>query len=93
MKEYIYVEFLITWTEKETLFEELDKLGDDFRWIGHKYRPTYETSFKECWAISGEINSQYASVIKLQNPFLSDRMKISYITDELKDKYRNDKSG
>jgi len=38
--------------------------------------------------ISVKIDPLFATVLKLQSAFLAERMRISYISDELKDKYR-----
>ena len=38
--------------------------------------------------LSGKINSATATMIKLQDPFLAEHMRISYIPEDLKNKYR-----
>jgi hypothetical protein len=79
MKEYVLVEFIAPPDEFDQLREQIADLKDDFVWIGDKQDP---------YVVWGHITSEYASVIKLQNSYLSERMRISYIPDELKDKYR-----
>jgi len=90
MKEYTLVEFLFTVDEYPSEFRKLTALGDDFVFIGMDYE--YEDddlgTRQEYKRISGRINSMTASLIKLQNPALAGKMRISYIPDELKDKYR-----
>ena len=86
MNETVYVEFLCEGHESYILIRKLRELdfeqfivdndglrGNDIDWYG----------------VSGRINAQYASLIKLQDSWLAERMRISYIPDELKNKYRN----
>lgn len=89
MKEYVLVEFLFTLDEYPGELLKLMDLGGDFKLI--KCDDEYEDDdglrfdYKR---VSGRINTMTASVIKLQNPTLAGKMRISYISDELKDKYR-----
>jgi len=86
MNEFVFVEFLFeihNTTKGDTLIYEL---GNDFVPInsGNEWgvsRPYY--------SVSGRICSETATAIKLSNKFLSDRMRISYIPENLKDQYRN----
>ena len=49
----------------------------------------FSTTDSDIWyRVTGKINSEAATVIKLSDKFLSDRMRISYISDALKDRYR-----
>ena len=91
MKEFVLVEFLVLIADKILLLGKLEELGDDFKLIKFDYEwdvandltPDYE------WVrISGSINSACATMIKLQDPFLAERMRISYIPEDLKNKYR-----
>lgn len=82
MKEYILVEFIATNTDRDILVHELNNLENDFLEI------ECNSTIENILIISGKISAEYASVIKLQNPFLSERMRISYIQENLKDKYR-----
>lgn len=91
MKEYVLVEFIAGQPEEAfTLREKLLELGDDFVLIKvlNESELDEEENFSEWVRVQGKISSMYASVIKLQDPFLSERMRISYIPDDLKDKYR-----
>jgi len=90
MKQYVLVEFLAKGEDRNILIDKLEKLGSDY--IPINKNNEYETSddyFMEEWlCISGQINPEYASIIKLQDPFLAERMRISYISNDLKNKYR-----
>lgn len=91
MKEFVLVEFLAKNEDQQVLLDKLFKLGDDFQVIkivNEEERDSEILGDLEYIRISGRISSMYASIIKLQDPFLCDRMRISYISDELKDKYR-----
>jgi len=91
MKEYVLVEFLAVEEDRNTLIKKLHDLGEDFQFTKDDFE--FETddaglSHSNWYRISGRISSMYASVIKLQDSFLAERMRISYIPDELKEKYR-----
>lgn len=90
MKEYVFVEFLFT---EEEYFSELKKLlglGNDFEQIDIQNEcEEDEDGLRQYYRrVSGRINTMTASVIKLQNPALAGKMRISYIPEDLKDKYR-----
>lgn len=90
MKEYVYVEFLFLDADIDKGLALLESLGDDFIMIKNSVEWDYEDPsdvdlYRRC---QGRINSMTASVLKLQHPFLAEKMRISYISDELKDKYR-----
>lgn len=94
MREFVLVEFLADGADDlETLRDKVSALGTDYRHIDDDWE--YETDntdptqvFRQWYKLSGRIDSVRASLIKLQDPFLSERMRISYISDTLKDKYR-----
>jgi len=91
MKEYVLVEFLFELSEYVAANQMLEALGDDF--VPIKVLEEWDTDsgdsfIDEYIRVSGKINSSTAMVIKLQNPYLAGKMRISYISDELKDKYR-----
>ena len=91
VNEYILVEFIAEHPNDATdLMAKLIRLGTDFEWIDKSddLEEDEDGNLSSWIKISGKINSAYASVIKLQDPFLADRMRISYIPDDLKDKYR-----
>lgn len=84
MKEQVYVEFVTHTSNLDELFEKLDKHN-------------HEMIEKRSWPMSGydpvtfvgcKMDAQYATIIKMSDPFLAERMRISYISDELKDRYR-----
>jgi hypothetical protein len=90
MKEFVLVEFLFADTESDKGFALLESLGDDFVMLKNELEwdcedPSDADSYHRC---SGKINSMTASVIKLQHPFLAEKMRISYIPEDLKNKYR-----
>lgn len=90
MKDFAFVECLFTLDEYREELCKLTELGDDFRLINCS--PEYEEGEAglrfDYMRVSGKINTMVASLIKLQNPTLAGKMRISYISEELKDKYR-----
>lgn len=91
MKEYVLVEFLFELSEYVDANQMLEALGDDF--VPIKVIEEWDTDsgdsfIDEYIRVSGRINSAAATVMKLQHPELASKMRISYIPDELKDKYR-----
>jgi len=91
MKEYVLVEFIAGQPHEANLLRQrLLNLGDDFVLIktSDESETDEDGNYAEWERVQGKISSMYASVIKLQDPFLAERMRISYIPDDLKDKYR-----
>ena len=92
MKEFVFVEFLFTEEEHGFQMTKLNALGNDFEYIKSDYEfESVEGLYpytEEYVRVQGRINSMTASLIKLQNPALAGKMRISYITNELKNKYR-----
>jgi len=90
MKEYVLVEFIFTDEEAKSEISKLTTLGEDFTFIRshYEYEDDNDGNREEYIRVSGRINSMTASVIKLQNPTLAGKMRISYIPEDLKDKYR-----
>ena len=91
MNDFILVEFLAHENDRMILMNKLHKLDTDFQLINVDEEWKAETDYNnpaQYIRVSGKINSTYASVIKLQDSFLADRMRISYIPKELKDRYR-----
>lgn len=93
MKEFIFVEFLFEQKDASQAADELLKLDEDFQsleadphWRTDGQLTTYDS--KPWFRITGKINSTTATAIKLSNPFLSEHMRVSYITDDLKAQYR-----
>jgi hypothetical protein len=92
MNEYVLVEFIAeTIQEREAIEQRLEDMDEDFQLIKHDWEHEQDnmTGYSATWyTISGKMSSLRVSFIKLQDPFLSDRMRTSYISNELKDKYR-----
>lgn len=91
MNEYVLVEFIAGIPdESKKLIDMLRDLGEDFIYVGSdsSSESDEDGNHSEWITVRGKISSAYATVIKLQNPFLAERMRISYIPSELKDKYR-----
>ena len=83
MKENLLVEFIATPVERKTLLDELIKSVPEF------IKENGVHDINNFVIVSGKMNSETASVLKLQNSFLADRMRIFYISEDLKNKYRN----
>lgn len=94
MNEFVLVEFLADGADDlETLKGKVHALGTDYQQMDHDWEYEADNTdptqvFRQWYKLSGRITSLRASLIKLQDPFLSERMRISYIPAELKDKYR-----
>ena len=92
MKEYVLVQFVAKGEDVHTLMDKLKDLGDDYLPLATYTETEDEFDFgfnsDDSITVSGKISSAYATLIKLQDPFLADRMQVSYIPEELKDKYR-----
>lgn len=92
MNEFVLVEFIATsLTDLETLKDKVYELGEDYQHLDddYEYDDDNSTNIYERWyKLSGRISAMRASLIKLQDPFLADRMRISHISSELKDRYR-----
>ena len=90
MKEFIHVEFLFKGDEFSTWVQKIRALGEDFvQYANHNEFETDEDGVTERYVrLSGRMESALATVIKLQDPYLAERMRVSYISDSLKDKYR-----
>lgn len=91
MNEYVLVEFIASYPDdSDLLFQKLGALGKDFVMINEADESDEdEDGHRDEWVrVTGMISSMYASVVKLQDPFLAERMRISYIPAALKDKYR-----
>lgn len=90
MKEFVYVEFIIESHEHDQFYEKMAQFDPDFEPTNVDVEFDADIDNKVCsWHIfGGKINSQTLTCIKLQDSFLSERLKISYIPDNLKDKYR-----
>ena len=88
MNEYIYVEFLFDMPDSQIGSIELRKLGSEFQLLQTSDEFDHGHAFHTGQKYCGKISAEAATIIKLSNPFLAERMHISYITDNLKNKYR-----
>ncbi len=90
MKEYVLVEFLAKGEDRQVLIEKIQSLGDEFQpaKTDEEFEAEDHMVIGQWYRITGRITSECASFIKLQDPFLAERMRISYIPENLKDKYR-----
>jgi hypothetical protein len=90
MKEFVLVEFLFDLDEYPIELGKLIALGKDFKLIkcDDEFDDDSDGLRFDYKRVSGKIDTMTASVIKLQNPALAGKMRISYISDELKNKYR-----
>jgi hypothetical protein len=84
MNELILVEFLSDVDGGSILLEKVHALDKDEFEIAHLFTDV-ESGQATVW---GKINSSYASVIKLRDSYFAEHMRISYISDDLKNKYR-----
>jgi hypothetical protein len=92
VKEFVLVEFLASYPdESELLLSKLKNLrNEDFIPIREEDEFDDNDGDRLEWIrVTGKISSMYASVIKLQDSFLAERMRISYIPEDLKNKYRS----
>lgn len=89
MNEYVLVEFLALVGEDNLILVEKLR-GIDYTVISTDIEYNQdEDDLTEVWyKVTAKISAADATVIKLQDQFLAERMRISYIPDELKDKYR-----
>lgn len=89
MKEYVLCEFLIEEFGIE-LIEVLTTLEPDFIVIDiwNEHEIDEDGNVTEWRRITGKIHTEFATVLKLKHSILADRMRISYIPEELKNKYR-----
>lgn len=93
MKEFVLVEFMCEAKDAHDLSERIKALEEDFEFQKSTYSDEtdedgYNFLYYQVW---GKISSEAASFIRLQDSFLAERMRISYIPESLKDKYRTKK--
>jgi hypothetical protein len=88
MNEYVLVEFIARGADQEILRDRLRYLPDvEVIGTADEYEMD-DDSYTEWTRITAKVESQFLSMIKLQDSFLAERMRISYIPEELKNKYR-----
>lgn len=91
MNELILVDFIATYPDDSAiLFDKIYKMGKNVVVISENDEFEEDEDFdrKEWIRITVNINSTYASFIKLSDKFLADRMHVYYIPSAMKDKYR-----
>lgn len=86
MNEFVLAQFVFPRDGLIDGYKLLGELGDDFVLIGSAI--DIEAYPSSTLIVSGKLSASMATVIKLGNSALSDAMRVSYIPDELKDKYR-----
>jgi hypothetical protein len=80
MNEEVFVHFICT--DREEVLDELKKYLTNEKIISLTVMGEYPHVF------GCRMEAQLATLISMQNKYLSDRMAISYISDDLKNKYR-----
>jgi len=88
MNETVLVEFLAKVPEDNmTLIDKMIRI--DYVLISTDIECTEGDGVTEVWyKVTTRMTAADATAIKLRDKFLAERMRISYIPDELKDKYR-----
>ena len=90
MNETVLVEFLFQEEEYDEGCKAIRSLGDDFQPLNSHFEGDIESMPSGLYyKVNGKLNSIAATAITLGNKFLADRMRVSYISDELKNKYRS----
>lgn len=88
MNNFIFAEFLVEFSEYVQLENKLSMLGKDFETIDIVSEYDTGEDVEVLMRVSGRMNSETASAIKLSDLFLSKRMRVSCISDELKNQFR-----
>jgi hypothetical protein len=89
MNEFVYVEFLFPAQHAMQLAAEVVALGNDFSLVKSELEWDSEDGNTQGYQhIHGKINAETATALTLSDSFLSKYMRVSYISDDLKDKYR-----
>lgn len=92
IKEFVFAEFLFEHEHSIFAASFIRDLGEDFKYISpYTHYATIDKSGNESlwFKIEGNLKSETATAIKLSDEFVASRMRISYIEDSLKDKYRS----
>ena len=92
MNEFVYVEFIFDGSEAADGLILLEKLGDDFILMNQNSHFELEDGVGGAlfgYIVTGKIKSEAATILKLTHPKIGERMRISHISAELKDKYRS----
>lgn len=88
MKEFVFVQFLIEPDKVRECMSTLTQLGDDFQLTNKDEEYGAIPYGSVLVMIEGKISSESATLLKLSNQYLTDRMRISTISEELKNRYR-----
>ena len=92
MNETVYVEFLFDQINPFDTAAFIVTLGADFDLITSDLDFEIDDgygNFTPYWRITGKISAEKATMLKLGDLYVRDRMRVSYISDELKNKYRS----
>lgn len=88
MREYVLVEFIAQGDDQSILISRLRNISE-IEIIGSEDEcEEEEHAYMEWIRITAKVESEFLTMLKLTDPFLAERMRISYISDELKNKYR-----
>jgi hypothetical protein len=90
MNEKILVEFMINASDYDILDKKIKSIGDSFENLKEQFEFEIEPDekYSQWFRVTGKIDSMTASMLRLSDPFFDKHMKVSYISKELKDKYR-----
>lgn len=84
MDTFILAEFEIEQKYVDLFWEKIDICSGNFLHIS-----TFNNRTFHLVHISGRINSEYATMLKLKDQFLGPRLRVSFIDNNIKDKYRH----
>lgn len=91
MNETVYVEFFIEASRQQKGKDEIAALGTDFVCEYDDIEFSIDVNGYTSGAyvkFGGKMDSMTASMLKLRSEFLAERMVVSYISEDLKNKYR-----
>lgn len=90
MNEIICVQFMCNPDELIRMHDSLLKLEIEGNFVPIERSASISPPlFKDgAFSVTGSIDATFATMLRLRDPFLADRMHVSYIDDNLKDKYR-----
>lgn len=84
MNKSVYVEFLIS----RTANSDTD-ISEFMLNLGGEFELTDVSKITDDWVkISGKIDAEYLVIVKLKNPLIASLMNVSYISNDIKNKYR-----
>jgi hypothetical protein len=88
MREYVLVEFIAKGADQGPLIARLRAIREIVILGSADEFEEEDDAYTEWIRITAKVESQFLTMLKLTDPFLAERMRISYISDELKNKYR-----